>query len=107
MTDALVYGVKVPNAEGRAGMAALAGAFDWTELERGLEALPRWARPVFLRLTHDIARTETFKPKHALYAAQGFDPSQSEDRLFVLGEGGYRALTSAVFDEIAAGALRL
>ncbi len=107
VTDVLVYGVKVPHAEGRAGMAALAGAFDLVELEHSLEALPRWARPVFLRLTEDIARTETFKPKRSLYAAQGFDPNQSEDRLFVLREGGYRPLTSAVFDEIAAGALRL
>ncbi len=62
------------------------------ELERRLEALPRWARPVFLRLTAEIARTETFKPKRALYVAQGFDPARCEDRLFMVGEGGYRPL---------------
>ena len=107
--DALVYGVKVPGAEGRAGMAALAvlPGFDLAPLERGLASLPRWARPVFLRLTAEIARTETFKPKRALYVAQGFDPAASEDRLFVLGDGGYQALTGDVFAEISNGARRL
>ena len=73
-------------------MAALAGVFDWLELERRLQGLPHWARPVFLRLTDGIARTETFKPKRAHYVAQGFDPGLSEDRLFVFGENGYRRL---------------
>ncbi len=107
VTDALVYGVKVPGAEGRAGMAALTGTFDIAELEQRLEALPRWARPVFLRVTDEIARTETFKPKRAMYAAQGFDPAASEDRLFVLSEGGYRPLTREDCEAIRSGALRL
>jgi fatty-acyl-CoA synthase len=107
VTDALVYGVKVAGHEGRAGMAAVTGMFDWLELERRLGSLPRWARPVFLRLTDEIARTETFKPKRALYVAQGFDPGQGEDRLFVLGENGYRTLGGEVFEEIMRGELRL
>jgi len=107
VTDALVYGVKVAGHEGRAGMAALTGTFDWLELERRLEALPRWARPVFLRLTDEIARTETFKPRRALYVAQGFDPGRVEDRLYVLGENGYRTLDGEVFQEILRAELRL
>ena len=106
VTDALVYGVRVPGHEGRAGMAALAGSFDWRELERRLEALPRWARPMFLRLTTEIARTETFKPKRALYVAQGFDPDQGEDRLFVLGDNGYRPLTRDAFAAVVKGEWR-
>ena len=107
VTDALVYGVKVQGYEGRAGMAALAGSFDLRALERALDALPRWAWPLFLRLTGEIARTETFKPKRALYVSQGFDPAQSDDCLFVLGQGGYRALDSETFAEISTGACRL
>ena len=105
--DVLVYGAAVPGFEGRVGMAALAGTFDLQDIERRLEALPRWSRPVFLRLTAEIARTETFKPKRALYIAQGCDPARCEDRLFMVGEGGYRPLTSALYDRIASGALRL
>ena len=107
VADALVYGVRVEGAEGRAGMAALTGDIDLAELARRLEALPRWARPVFLRLTDEIARTETFKPKRALYAAQGFDPAKSGDRLFVLSGEAYVPLTAAIFEEIATGARRL
>ncbi|MDE3176659.1 MAG: long-chain-acyl-CoA synthetase [Pseudomonadota bacterium] len=109
VVDALVYGVQVAGHEGRAGMAALAidGRFDLGGLERALGALPRWARPVFLRFTDEIARTETFKPKRALYVGQGFDPSTSQDQLFVLGDTGYLPLAPDVFAKIAEGALRL
>jgi fatty-acyl-CoA synthase len=107
VSDVLVYGVSVPGFEGRAGMAAVAGAFDLQEIVRRLEALPRWSRPAFLRLTSEIARTETFKPKRAFYVAQGCDPARCEDRLLVVSEGGYRPLTSAIYDKITSGALRL
>jgi len=107
VTDALVYGVEVANCDGRAGMATVVGSFDWRELERRLEALPRWARPVFLRVTAEIARTETFKPKRALYIADGFDPGRSGDRLFVLGESGYQPLSNDVYAAILKGEWRL
>jgi fatty-acyl-CoA synthase len=105
--DALVYGVKIPGHEGRAGMAAIAGDFEWPALQAALAALPRWARPVFLRLTDDIARTETFKPKRALYVAQGIDPSASEDRVFVADGEGYRPLTPSAHEALLSGALRV
>jgi fatty-acyl-CoA synthase len=51
--DAIVYGVSVPG--GRAGMALLKidGQFDLDTLVRRLETLPRYARPLFLRLARD------------------------------------------------------
>jgi fatty-acyl-CoA synthase len=103
--DALVYGVEVPGNEGRAGMATLVSkqTLDLRALARGLESLPKWARPVFLRVAPTIERTETFKPKRARYTAQGFDPSQSTDALFVLGEGGYRPLDAQLFKQISGG----
>jgi len=105
--DALVYGVKVPGHEGRAGMAALSGKFEWSALQTALKALPRWARPVFLRLTDEIARTETFKPRRALYAAQGFDPAASPDLLFIADGEGFRPLTQSAYDAVLSGALRV
>jgi fatty-acyl-CoA synthase len=108
--DALVYGVKVPHAEGRAGMATLTseGPLDFVALARRLETLSRWARPLFLRCARAIERTETFKPKRALYAAQGFDPGKVEgDALFVWDQGAYRPLDAETFARIGAGTLRL
>ncbi len=107
VTDALVYGVKVPGHEGRAGMAAVSGRFAWAPLQAALSPLPRWARPVFLRLTDEIARTDTFKPKRALYLAQGFDPAASEDRLWVADGDGYRPLTAEAHAALLSGALRV
>ena len=67
-----------PGAEGRAGMALikLRGALDLGRFARGMEVLPRYARPLFLRLTHEIATTETLKPKRGVYVAEGFDPAR-------------------------------
>ena len=90
-------------------MATLASQqpLDLQALARGLENLPRWARPVFLRLTPAIERTETFKPKRALYAAQGFNPRKCGDPLFVLGDDGYRPLDAELFARVCDGSHRL
>jgi fatty-acyl-CoA synthase len=85
VAEAIVYGVSVPGADGRAGMALLKidGFFDLDELVRRLETLPRYARPLFLRLAREIETTETLKPKRRVYVEQGFDPERVEDPLYV------------------------
>jgi fatty-acyl-CoA synthase len=83
--EALVYGVVVPGAEGRAGMALLKinRRFDLDALPGRLEILPRYARPLFLRLALKIEITETFKAKRRAYVDAGFDPERIEDPLYV------------------------
>lgn len=104
--DATVYGVEVPGTEGRAGMAALVVDADF-DLEvfalRIGAVLPRYARPVFLRLARDLASTPTFRPLKTVLQAEGFDPDQITDPLFVAGVGGYAALDSTGYAEILAG----
>ena len=109
VADALVYGVEVPGYEGRAGMATLASQqpLDMKALAAALESLPRWARPVFLRLTPAIERTETFKPKRALYSGQGFNPRKCAEPLFMLGDNGYRPLDAELFARVCEGSFRL
>ncbi len=82
---AVVYGVSVPGADGRAGMALVKvdGQFDLDALARRLETLPKHARPLFLRITQKFETTETFKPKRQIYVEQGFDPDQIADPLYV------------------------
>ena len=85
--DVIVYGVAVPRAEGRAGMALMTidGQFDFDAFVEELQALPRYAWPVFVRLAAgEIETTDTFKPKRPIYVAQGFDPARIEDPLYVL-----------------------
>ena len=83
--EAVVYGVVVPGADGRAGMALLKidGDFDLDALPGRLDILPRYARPLFVRFASKIETTETFKAKRRAYVDQGFDPERIEDPLYV------------------------
>jgi fatty-acyl-CoA synthase len=109
--SAAVYGVGVPHADGRAGMAAVvAGAgFDPVRLHAQLaEALPPYARPLFLRVMRALPATETFKVAHARLAAEGFDLERIADPLYVADPvaGAYAPLDAARFGRIAAGEWR-
>ncbi len=107
---ATVYGVAVPGADGKTGMAALEtkADFDITRLKPYLKTrLPDYARPIFLRLTDTLAITETFKPKKSALAAQGFDPRRVTDPLYAdLGEG-YGVLDPELYKRISSGLIRL
>ena len=83
--DAVVYGVAVPGADGRAGMALLKidEKFDLDGIPARLEILPKYARPLFIRFATEIETTETFKPKRRAYVDQGFDPERINDPLYM------------------------
>ena len=86
VTDALVYGVTIPGAEGRAGMAAIVvgPGFDLVAFRRYLvERLPDYARPLLLRIRDEIETTPTFKPKARRLAQQGYDPAVVGDPIYV------------------------
>jgi acyl-CoA synthetase (AMP-forming)/AMP-acid ligase II len=109
-----VYGVNVPGADGRAGMAALVmhdcGGFDAEALREHIgNGLAPFARPVFLRLLPELSKTSTFKLKKGDLQKQGFDPRQVSDPLFVFHpkQGKYVQLTPELYDDIAAGRVSL
>jgi fatty-acyl-CoA synthase len=111
VAEAIVYGVSVPGADGRAGMALLKidGQFELDALVMRLETLPPFARPLFLRLTHEINATETFKPKRRLYLEEGFDPELVEDPLYVFERErqAYVPLDAKRHEAIRNGTMRL
>jgi len=75
--QAIVYGVAVPGADGRAGMATLVadGRIDLAAFRRHLiERLPEYARPLFLRMRSDVDVTGTFKHTKVHFIRQGYDP---------------------------------
>jgi fatty-acyl-CoA synthase len=91
-----VYGVEVPGAEGRAGMAALAlregagfdGAafFAWTA-----ERLPDYAAPLFVRLVREPDLTSTFKLRKLELQRAGYAPDRcGGDPLHVRDPDGRR-----------------
>jgi acyl-CoA synthetase (AMP-forming)/AMP-acid ligase II len=111
--QACVYGVQVPNADGRAGMAALTvskGRLDGAALAKHLIGeLPVYAVPVIIRLREEQEVTGTFKFRKVELKKEGFDPARISEPLFVLRDRdqGYEPLTSAVFARIQAGKDRL
>jgi fatty-acyl-CoA synthase len=110
--DASTYGVNVPGADGRAGMAAIVtddGLDFETFVQHLSRRLPIYAIPVFLRLCHVLDATETFKQKKQQLIRDGFDPATVGDPLFVrdLETGDYRRLDPDVYARILEGAIRL
>ena len=110
--EGVVYGVAVPGADGRAGMAALVvnGAFDLVEFRQAVaQRLPTFARPVFVRLIASLEATGTFKPRKQDLVAAGFDPSRIGDPLFFddARSQGFVPLDAKIFTDIATGAIRV
>ena len=109
--EANVYGVRVPGAEGRVGMAALV-VEDGLDLEgfgRHVMRLPAYARPVFLRIKREIETTSTFKQRKLDLVKEGFDLSATHDPIYFLHPElqVYVPLEPAGFAAIAEGKVRL
>jgi fatty-acyl-CoA synthase len=110
--EGAVYGVDVPNADGRAGMAALVvgRGFDLDALHRhAVGSLPAYARPVFVRLLPALEATGTFKPRKHELVREGFDPARTGDPLYFDDPraGRYVPVDRALYAAIAAGHLRV
>jgi fatty-acyl-CoA synthase len=110
ITDAVVYGVKVPGTEGRAGMAALevSGEIDLLRTYAATH-LPPYARPLFLRVASKIPVTATHKPKKGDLLRDGFDPGTTDDRIY-FDDGEHEAyvlVNEESFERIQSGQIRL
>jgi acyl-CoA synthetase (AMP-forming)/AMP-acid ligase II len=114
LQDCTVYGVQVPNADGRAGMAAVTLAAGATLdgrafAEHAVAGLPAYAVPVFLRCVPQLETTATFKTRKQALRDEGADPARIGDPLYVLLDRarGYEPLTPALWAELQAGKTRL
>ncbi|MGA8546081.1 MAG: long-chain-acyl-CoA synthetase FadD6 [Mycobacterium sp.] len=106
---ATVFGVEVPGADGRAGMAAVVlhegKQFDGASLANTVsEGLPSYARPLFVRVVDSLEHTSTFKSKKSDLRDQGY-ASDVGDPLYVLEnrDDGYVPYYDEYADEVAAG----
>ncbi|KAJ4435704.1 hypothetical protein ANN_18320 [Periplaneta americana] len=111
LKDAVVYGVEVPNVEGRAGMAAVLdtdGTLNLVSLARGVQDhLPSYARPLFIRVLLELEMTGTYKLKKKDLQLEGFNPNKIKDSLYFLSGGQYIPLTLKLYDDIVCGRVRL
>jgi fatty-acyl-CoA synthase len=107
-----VYGVEVPNQDGRAGMASLVvnSEFKLDELYQYLsEQLPAYSVPVFIRISPEIEKTGTFKYKKTDLVEEGFNPNKIQDPLYFASgpDSTYIDLDQNMFDKIYSSEVRI
>jgi citronellyl-CoA synthetase len=109
--ETVVYGVEIPNTNGRAGMASIRlecdkENFDFKQLLVQLKTdMPNYAIPLFLRVSKGMDMTGTFKHKKAPLKDQGFCLNKVEDPIYVLlpKSETYTPLTREVQKQIELG----
>jgi len=111
ISESTVYGVTIPETEGRAGMMAVIPAtevenFDFKGLADLLRNdLPPYAVPKFLRFKKAFETTGTHKIKKTALRDEGFDIGKVSDPIYVLLPSSmeYEPLTSEVYKDILRG----
>ena len=112
--EAIVYGVEIPNTNGRAGMASLGlnvplEEFDFkallTQLKRNM---PDYSIPVFLSINKQVELTQTFKHLKTPLKEKGFDLKKNQDPIYVWlpKSDQYVQLTEALQQAIEQGDYR-
>lgn len=108
ITQSVVFGVQVPDTDGRAGMAAVtvrdAGALDRKKLADHLyDQLPAYALPLFIRVVGELEQTSTFKNRKVELRDEGYGET-GDDPVFVLAgrSDGYVDYYDGYADDVAA-----
>ena len=110
--EANVYGVTIPGTDGRAGMAAIVcdPGLDLNALHQHIvKELPDYARPIFVRLSHEMEVTGTFKHRKVDLVKEGIDLSAIKDPVFFNSptERKFVPLSQELHDQICSGAFKL
>ncbi|KAL5338440.1 hypothetical protein BJX70DRAFT_388652 [Aspergillus crustosus] len=124
--EANVYGVTLPNHDGRAGCAAIVFNQQLQTAEpsvllppspetlKGLAAhalrnLPRFAAPLFLRITPEMQATGNNKQQKHVLRTEGIDPSRvgATDKLYWLQGDTYLPFGPKDWDKLQAGQVKL
>jgi len=104
-----VYGVLIPDTEGRAGMVSLVTNshsikdFDFSSFYSLVqESLPEYAIPKFIRFTPELITTATLKIQKGNLKKESFKLEKIGDPLYVLlpNSSGYELLTKEIYNEI-------
>jgi citronellyl-CoA synthetase len=104
-----VYGVLIPNIEGRAGMVSLikkSRDFDVKKfLDRLKIYLPHYAIPLFIRIKREFETTATYKIQKVKLKEEGYNINKTNDPIFVLLPdcSNYTPLTKEIYEGINRG----
>ncbi|KAG8187185.1 hypothetical protein JTE90_020056 [Oedothorax gibbosus] len=108
----VVYGVEIPNVEGKAGMAAVQTEqeIDFAALYQNVsKRLPLYALPLFVRVSSDIESTGTYKLRKVGIQKEGYNPDEVADPMFFLDQKQktYVPLTKDLYSDIVNGVVKL
>jgi len=104
-----VYGVLIPNTEGRAGMVTLIANshsihnFDFPKFYSMLQkSLPEYAIPKFIRFTSKLNTTATLKIQKGTLKKEAFNLEMIKDSIYILlpNSTGYESMTKVIYDGI-------
>lgn len=108
-----VYGVQIPQTDGRAGMAAIVLkedlAFEDFDIdsfsEHVRESLPPYARPIFVRVLKELPTTTTHKLQKGELREQAYHLEKVEDQLLVIKpkEKNYTSLDQGFYNQLMQG----
>jgi citronellyl-CoA synthetase len=112
--EAIVYGVEIPNTNGRAGMASIKPAYRDGDIDFSLllaelkKSLPNYAIPVFLRVNSDVQLTGTFKHIKGPLKESGYDLAKNKQSIYVWlpDTNLYQPLTEEIQQKIDSGFYR-
>lgn len=115
ISETNVFGVRIPNTDGRAGMAAIllhpGNTFDPEVFyQYVLKKLPGYACPLFVRLIREMDVTGTLKQRKVDLYSDGYDPEKAHpDPLYFRDDESkrYVPLTPAILDSLEDGSLRV
>lgn len=110
--EANVYGVAIPGTDGRAGMASIVSedGIDLVKLQHHInKELPDYARPLFIRISHEMEVTGTFKHRKVDLVKEGIDLSVIKEPVYFSSptERQFVPLTQELHDQICTGQIKL
>ena len=116
ISEAVVYGVEIPNTNGRAGMASITAVegqcFEeqdfCTFVEEFKKMLPNYAVPQFLRIQKQMETTGTFKYSKNKLKEEAYNPAASDEAVYVLlpNESSYTLISEEIYQNIQQGKYR-
>ena len=115
VVEANVYGVELPNHDGRAGCVAITfdrevdGNLLSSVAEHVSQTLPKYAVPLFLRVTKDMQTTGTNKQQKHILRSHGVELEKMTegDKLYWLNGGSYVEFESKDWENLRAGNVKL
>lgn len=92
-------------------MAALADPSGELSLEQVAQdlhkVLPKYAMPVFIRISDSIPLTGTFKLQKTDLQKEGFNPRLVKGKLYFLQNSGYVPLTEDLYEDVLLGRCKI